>query len=133
MTGARAIVVDASVLVDALTHRDLRELRRELSGLTLHAPVLVDFEVVSALRGLVLGRHLSEARGTDALGDFSALAVRRHARTPGMLVDLWALKGHLTAYDAAYVALAQRLGIPLWTRDTRLARASAVLVDVRAV
>ena len=133
MTTAGAIVVDASVLVDALTQRDLRDLRQALSTVTLHAPTLVDFEVLSALRGLVLGGHLSEPRGTDALADFGALALRRHATSAGLRADIWALKGQLTAYDAAYVAVAQALDVALWTRDARLARAASGTVEVMIV
>ena len=38
-----------------------------------------------------------------------------------LLPRIWALKDNLTAYDAAYVALAEALDAPLITRDRRLA------------
>lgn len=37
---------------------------------------------------------------------------------------IWELRDNLTAYDAAYVALAEALDAPLLTGDRHLARAS---------
>ena len=60
-------MVDASLVVDALTQRGLRDVRQRLATRWLFAPVLLDYEVLNAVRGLVLGGRLSEARGADAL------------------------------------------------------------------
>lgn len=70
-----------------------------------HAPALLDYEIVSALRSLTLAGQVSTARAEDAL--------RRRA---------FQLRDSVSAYDAAYVALAEALGCPLLTRDARLAR-----------
>ncbi|MEJ7796936.1 MAG: PIN domain-containing protein [Solirubrobacteraceae bacterium] len=40
------------------------------------------------------------------------------------------LRDNLSAYDAAYVALAEALGCPLLTRDLRLAKSSGQLVSI---
>lgn len=117
-----AIVVDASVLVDALVAADGAVVRSRLCTRQLHAPDLVDYEVMSALRGLALGRHLSQERASDAWGDFLDLDLRRAPLRP-MASGVWALRHRLTTYDAAYVTLAELLGLPLWTRDRRLAAA----------
>lgn len=72
------IVVDSAAVVDALTAvAGTDVLRVRLASEELHAPSLVDFEVVSALRGLTLGGHLSVARAQDLLTDFDDLPVHR--------------------------------------------------------
>lgn len=124
------IVVDASVIVDALTQRELDDLRGKLAGETLHAPDLIDYEILSAVRGLTLGGHLSEARARDALTDYEDLALRRYPSTAALRATAWTLRNNLTSYDAAYVALADRLGCALWTRDSGLATSARRHIDV---
>ncbi|MGC5617513.1 type II toxin-antitoxin system VapC family toxin [Georgenia sp. Z1491] len=127
------IVVDTSVIADALVQQPLADLRRRLAGEVLHAPDLIDHEIVGALRGLALGRHISAARAQDALTDYDDLAIRRHASTPGLRASVWMLRDTMTSYDAAFVVVADRLGCPLWTRDRRLASAARRHVDVEVV
>ena len=98
----------------------------------LHAPDLMDVEVAQVFRRHVTGGVLSEARAAAALQLLQRLPVRRH---PGriLLPRIWALRENLTAYDGAYIALAEALGAPLLTCDGRLARApghGAVVVTV---
>ncbi|MDO5533490.1 MAG: type II toxin-antitoxin system VapC family toxin [Propionibacteriaceae bacterium] len=124
------IVVDASVVVDALTHRDHAPLRAELAAQRLHAPSLIDYEVASALRGLVLGKALKPQRAAEALGDFLDLGIRRHPQTRKLLATTWRVHNRLSAYDASYVAVADALSAPLWTLDPHLARAASGLVEV---
>jgi predicted nucleic acid-binding protein len=113
------IVVDAAAVVDALTLVEgSQDLRALLAHEDLHAPSLLDFEVVAAVRGLVLGGKLSAARGHDVLGDFEALPVHRWESAAPLRERVF----NLSAYDAAYVALAEALGCPLLTRDARVAR-----------
>lgn len=79
------IVVDCAAVVDALTAVDgTEELRALLASEELNAPTLLDFEVVSALRGLTLGGRLSAARAEDALTDFDDLEVRRWPSGDGL-------------------------------------------------
>lgn len=126
------IVVDCAAVVDALTLVDGSEdLRAELAAGDLHAPALLDFEVVSALRGLTLGGHLSADRAADALGDFDALPIERWPSAAALRQRSFSLRDNLSAYDAAYVALAEALRCPLLTRDERLARAAEQLIEVR--
>ena len=126
------IVVDCAAVVDALTGVEgTEDLRSALVGEDLHAPALLDFEVVSALRGLALGRHLSPARALDALTDFEALPVRRWPGLGPLRHRAFTLRNNLTAYDAAYVALAEALGCALLTRDARLAASSGHDVEIR--
>lgn len=126
------IVVDSAALVDALTVVEgSEELRADLAGEDLHAPTLLDFEVVSALRGLTVGGQISAARARDALTDFDALPIRRWPGSAAFRLRAFALRDNLTAYDAAYVALAEALECPLLTRDTRLSRSRGHNVEIR--
>lgn len=126
------IVVDAAAVIDALTFVDGSDgVRDELSDGDLHAPSLLDFEVVSAIRGLCLGGHLSVARAQDALSDFDALPIERWPSGPALRQRSFSLRENLSAYDAAYVVLAEALRCPLLTRDARLARSSGHTVEVR--
>lgn len=118
------IVVDASVLVTALADddEDGDRARGRLRGERLVAPHLVDMEVLSAWRGLVTAGALDERRARLALADLRALRIERvvHDR---LLDRCWELRGNLTVYDAAYVALAEAVGCTLLTADGRLAAA----------
>lgn len=88
----------------------------------LHAPHLIDIEILHALRRLAAGSQLSEDRATDALRDFGELTFVRYPHQP-LAGRIWELRHNLTAYDAAFVALAEALGASLITCDSRLAGA----------
>lgn len=125
------IVVDASVLAPALADDDDdgNRARKRLRGEQLAAPELVDLEVVSTLRRAARSGRLDERRSAQALADLVALPLRRvpHLR---LLPRVWELRDNLTAYDAAYVALAEALSALLLTADGPLARATGVRCDV---
>jgi predicted nucleic acid-binding protein len=126
------IVVDCAALVDALTAVNGSEnLRAALADEDLHAPTLLDFEVVSALRGLTLRNHITPARARDALTDFDALPIQRWPSAAPLRLRAFSLRDNLSAYDAAYVVLAEALQCPMLTRDTRLARSSGHEVEIR--
>jgi predicted nucleic acid-binding protein len=117
------LVVDTSAVVDALAGRppDERLLARLGADGDLHAPHLLDVELLHALRGLVAAGHLSQDRAADARSDFADLAIVRYEH--GFLADrIWELR-HMTACDAAFVALSEALDVPLVTCDRRLAGA----------
>jgi predicted nucleic acid-binding protein len=119
------IVVDAGVLVTALADDgpDGDLCRGRLTGQKLAAPHLVDVEVGSALRRLVRGGGVPERRARLALADLADLPVERAPAVP-LLPRCWELRENVTFYDAAYVALAELLDVPLLTADERLPRAS---------
>ena len=123
------IVVDASTIVDHLCGVDTKLLDAALGR--MYAPHLLDHEVVSALRRATRGGRLSEARALDALTDYSDMRIVRWMAAPDLRRRAFELCHDITAYDAAYVALAEALDCPLVTRDERLARTSERLVDVR--
>jgi predicted nucleic acid-binding protein len=128
------IVVDASVLAPALADggADGDRARARLRGEQLTAPELVDLEVVSTMRRAARAGRLYERRSAQALGDLAALPLRRVPHLP-LLPRVWELRDNLSAYDAAYVALAEALGALLLTADGPLKRAAGVRCEVEVL
>ena len=119
------IVLDASAAVELVlqTSRAERIAARALDPAErIHAPHLIDVEVAQVLRRLVHAKELTTARGGLALADFTDLVIERHPHHL-FLGRIWSLRASLSAYDAAYVALAEALAAPLLTCDDKLARA----------
>lgn len=119
------IVLDASATVDWLLQTPAgRHIEQRIYSAknSLHAPHLLDIEVTQVFRRLVREGAVSAQRAEEALQDLLDL---RLVRYPHWLVlpKVWQLRHNLSAYDAAYVALAEKLGAPLITRDGRLATA----------
>ena len=88
----------------------------------LHAPHLLDVEVAQVLRRLARQNAISGQRADAALNALFDLRVVRHSHAD-ILPRIWQLRHNLSAYDAAYVALAELIDAPLITRDSRLAAA----------
>lgn len=117
------IVLDASAAVEyLLVIRAGERIAARLADEAIHAPHLLDIEVTHVLRGYVSRRQISAARGAEALEDLASLRARRYAHTR-LLPRIWELRPNLTAYDAAYIALAEALDAPLVTADARVSRA----------
>jgi predicted nucleic acid-binding protein len=119
------IVVDTSAVLNALlkTPADERLLDRLGREADLHAPHLIDVEILHAARGLVRARKLTEDAVERFRRDYEDLSITRYPHQP--LSDrIWELRHTLTAYDAAFIALSEGLGVPLVTCDRRLARSS---------
>lgn len=117
------IVVDASVLADALTHDGDRgeaavaALRRDDRWA---GPEHLMVETAAAVRGRWLGGKLRDDRAEAALR-FLRQVERSSAWKRPSCSRVWELRSNLTAYDAAYVAAAEVLEAPLLTGDDRLA------------
>jgi predicted nucleic acid-binding protein len=125
------IVVESSAMVNALVGDPANpSLLALLADEELHAPALLDFEVASALRGHALGGKLDPVRLEEAVGDFIAFRIERHPMTT-LLGHVLDLRDNFTAYDAAYVVLAQALESSVVTADAKLREAARLGVDVR--
>src|SRR6185369_516572 len=128
------IVLDASVIVELLTNGALADsIRNELAGRTdsLIAPHLLDVEVLSAIRRLVAGRRIDAHRSEQMLSALAALPVERCAHIP-LLGRIWELRHNFTAYDAAYIALAEATNAVLYTGDEKLCKGHGARVVVFA-
>lgn len=93
------------------------------------APHLVDAEVGHVLRRAVLEKQIRPGAARDALADLADLPLTRAAHT-GLLERAWALRSNLSFYDALYVALAERVELPLLTLDARMAGAPGVRAEI---
>jgi len=119
------IVLDASAAVELLIgtgNGDLVADRIADPAESLHIPHLLAVEVAQVLRRLVVAGDLRPGRAVAALDDLADLDAERYPHEP-FLTRIFALRANLTAYDAAYVALAETLDAPVVTFDRRLASA----------
>ncbi len=126
------IVLDASAAIDWLLQTAVGqqiEKRIYARGESLHAPHLLDVEVTQVLRRLVRERAVSEPRADQAIHDLLDLRVTRYPHFI-FLPQIWRLRHNLSAYDASYVALAEKLDATLITRDAGMASASVRGVSV---
>jgi predicted nucleic acid-binding protein len=119
------IVVDASVLANAIADDGAvgRRARGELRAAgELAAPDLVDVETTAVLRKRWLAGAISDQRFAEAIEDLEDLEVDRYPTLP-LIRRAYELRANVTAYDAAYIALAEVLGCELLTGDHRLTNA----------
>src|SRR5215204_3029905 len=132
------LVVDASALTELVLGRPAGDVVGEHfagHGFALHAPHLVDVEVLSALRRLVACGEATAERAGEAIADLLDLPIERYPHD-GLVPRIWELRENFSAYDASYVALAEGVAdepVPLLTADPRLARAVADHADLPVV
>ena len=95
-----------------------------------HVPALWALEVGNILLGAERHRRITQARAVEFLGILGELDIRADPDLPGRAfrdVLPLAREQRLTTYDASYLELAMRLGLPLATKDTALLRAATAL------
>ena len=113
------IVIDASAMIQVLVGRDPDPALLDGVAGDLAAPHILDVEVLSALRGMVLGGVLPLEAAESARRSYADLVIDRYEAA--LLADrVWALRNQYTSYDAMYLALAEGLGAPLVTCDRKL-------------
>lgn len=128
-------VLDASLLTDALVvgRPNGEAARVRLATRRIwHAPQLLPVEVLSAIRGLLLGGHIDAAVASVAQERLARTRVRLHPFAP-FHERIWQLRANATAYDAWYLALAERLDAPLVTTDPKLAKVPGARCAVEVV
>lgn len=126
------IVLDASAAIDWLLRTPAGqriETRIYSRQETLHAPHLIDVEVAQVLRRLARQGVISPRRAEEAVRDLIDLRIARYAHFV-LLPGIWKMRNNFSAYDAAYVVLAQKLGATLVTRDGRLAASAGYAASV---
>jgi len=124
------IVCDASVLATALGDDGPNGAlaRERLVGHELLAPELVDIEVLSVWR-----KTLGDARRAElAITDLKQITLTRVPHL-GLVDRCWELRHNLTAYDAAYVAVAEMFNATLLTADLRLARSTGPICKIATI
>lgn len=123
------LVVDASAVAELLLGRPAAECVAQHiddHGFDLHAPHLIDVEVLSALRRVVASGEASPTRADEAVTDLLDLPLDRYSHEV-LVPRVWELRENFSAYDATYLALAEAVAeepVPLLTADARLARAA---------
>lgn len=117
------IVIDASALVELLTHTPLSDkIDKIVDGAELIAPDVLNPEVLQSLRRLERAGRLTSSRASLAVAQLSRSEIQR-VPTVGLMHEAWSLRANVSAYDACYVALARAFDCPLLTIDKRLTRA----------
>ena len=98
------------------------------------APDLVDVETVAVLRKRWMAGTVTDQRFAAAVEDLGQLDLDRY---PALQVHAprlqYELRANVTAYDSAYVALAEELGCELLTADRRLASAPGPRCAIRVL
>jgi predicted nucleic acid-binding protein len=126
------IVLHASAAIDWLLQTAVGkqiEERIYSRGESLHAPHLLDLEIAQVMRRFVREGAVSAPRADQAIQDLLDLRVTRYPHFV-FLSHIWRLRDNFSVYDAAYVALTEKLGATLITRDARLASASARVASI---
>lgn len=129
-------VVDTSAVVDFLlgvgVMGDVSRLLEEEGELA--APDLLVFETLAVVRRESLRGGIADERAAAAVDDLGDLPVQLFPSLP-LRRRAWALRANLTVADALFVALAERLGEPLATKDAALVASAShhAAVDVLAL
>lgn len=129
------IVLDASAAIELLLAMSLGAQVTEVLAdpdQVVVAPHLLDLEIMQVLRRLESSGALTRARASDAFHDFKQLDITRYAHDA--LADrVWQLRGHVTAYDAAYIALTETVDASLVTCDSKLAKAGGHYAQIHVI
>lgn len=129
------IIVDASVVVEFLFGTPLGiAVGQRIADPSeeVASPCLLDIEVAHVVRRWSLTGAIGEERSAKAMEHLASLNTRRWPHEP-LLPRIWALRHNLTAYDAAYVALAESLGGVLLTCDRSLVGVPGANCEVEVI
>ena len=100
-----------------------------VEGESFHVPHLLDLELAQVLQRYSRHHILTGQRAAQAFGDFLDFPLIRYPHDP-LLSRIWELRNNFTAYDAAYIALAEALSVPLVTCDAKLTTAPSHTANI---
>jgi predicted nucleic acid-binding protein len=125
------VVCDASAVLAALldSGSDGQWATARLAEADLFAPTLLPFECANVIRRAELSGTVSAEQAAQAHADLLDLAIELWPYD-ALATRAWELRANLSSYDAAYVALAEVLTIPLLTLDRRILRAPGITCSV---
>lgn len=128
-------MVDASAFGEYLLRTELGlqvETIIEAPDSEMNVPAFCDLELCSIFRRLSLGGAITRDNGIDLLSRYVRLPIARHSHIP-LLARVLELGDNFTAYDASYVALAERLDALLITCDRRMTSAAKRFTNLNVV
>ena len=125
------IVCDASAVLAVLldSGRDGQWATARLADADLFAPTLLPYECSNVIRRAELSGAISADQAAQAHADLLDLALDLWPYDV-LATRAWELRANLSSYDAAYVALAEILGVRLVTLDQRILRAPGITCSV---
>ena len=127
------IVADASALVDFLIGNMSSSLdKKEFRASLVYAPDLIINEAISALTRLWRNETISNSLYREALEDLTDIPAKI-VSSRSLIKSMPPKLGHISAYDAAYVCLAENLQIPFYTTDAKLSKVAQKYCEVRLV
>ena len=127
------IVADASALVDFLIGNMSSSLdKKEFRASLVYAPDLIINEAISALTRLWRNETISNSLYREALEDLTNIPAKI-VSSRSLIKSMPTKLGHISAYDAAYVCLAENLQIPFYTTDAKLSKVAQKYCEVRLV
>jgi predicted nucleic acid-binding protein len=128
------VVLDASAVVALVASGGEAgdRIAERCASATLIAPALLPVEVDSALRGLRLGKKVTDAEASAARAAFAQLPIELWPWA-AVADRAWALSYNASIYDAGYLALAELTRAALLTRDARIANVPKCTARVEVV
>jgi predicted nucleic acid-binding protein len=114
------IVIDASAALEFLLRAEsVPELTSAMAQVeTIASPVTLDLEILNVLRRQIQDKIITHQRGEKALDLYWALPFKKYD-TSLLVGGIWKLRNNFTSYDASYIALAELLNIPVYTKDQK--------------
>jgi len=129
------IVVDSSVVANAIAVPQAKgDAARERLARDpdIHAPQLMDLEVVSSVRRLSSHGEIEEEEANLALLHLRTFPAVRYPHVE-LIPRIWELRNNATPYDASYIALAEELDCPLVTADAHLVGVPSIRCHVEVL